>query len=437
MAHSRRPQSGQSILQRLAFPAICLLAPCALAQEITVKNDSFVNEGPAVIVGDFAAGEHAGVRLTSPCDGVIVAVQIGWLHGDGFPPPDPSVERAIHIFDGDTFPQPGSELALLQAPLLVTGFLNEFRYLDENNQVPLNVPVTAGQRFYVTLEFDNPTNIMAGTASVFRDLDGCQNGKNTLFAIPGGWTNFCVFLVGDLVIRAVVNCEALSGACCLPDGSCEIITQSECTAAGGVYQGDLTDCDDVDCPEPTGACCFEGGGCVDNLTEAQCTGAQGFWQGPGSDCDEITCFPIGACCLLDGTCVDDVSPEECETLGGVFQGDGSVCAPELCPEPIGACCFDDGFCLPLTEGDCGQANGAWMGPGSDCSDNNGNGNADACECDPADMNCDGLVDAFDIEPFLEILFEKGAPCDDCTADVNGDGEINAFDIEPFLERLFP
>ncbi len=58
-------------------------------------------------------------------------------------------------------------------------------------------------------------------------------------------------------------------------------------------------------------------------------------------------------------------------------------------------------------------------------------------CDPCDMNCDGRIDAFDIEPFLCYLFLPCDPCQPCTGDVNGDGVIDAFDIEPFLECLFP
>ena len=57
-------------------------------------------------------------------------------------------------------------------------------------------------------------------------------------------------------------------------------------------------------------------------------------------------------------------------------------------------------------------------------------------CDPCDMNCDEEINAFDIEPFLELLFGGGERCAPCTGDVNGDDEINAFDIEPFLECLF-
>ncbi len=64
-------------------------------------------------------------------------------------------------------------------------------------------------------------------------------------------------------------------------------------------------------------------------------------------------------------------------------------------------------------------------------------------CDPCDMDCSGEINAFDIEPFLDLLFGGGEPC--CgtrgvppfTGDVNGDGVIDAFDIEPFMDCLFP
>ena len=66
------------------------------------------------------------------------------------------------------------------------------------------------------------------------------------------------------------------------------------------------------------------------------------------------------------------------------------------------------------------------------------------DCNPCDMDCDEDVDAFDIEPFLDLLFDPNVqPC--CgnrgeagsTGDTDGDGDIDAFDIEPFLECLFP
>ena len=66
------------------------------------------------------------------------------------------------------------------------------------------------------------------------------------------------------------------------------------------------------------------------------------------------------------------------------------------------------------------------------------------ECDVCDMDCDGDVDAFDIEPFLALLFDENLPpccgtrgTPPFTGDTDGDGDIDAFDIEPFLSCLFP
>jgi hypothetical protein len=55
---------------------------------------------------------------------------------------------------------------------------------------------------------------------------------------------------------------------------------------------------------------------------------------------------------------------------------------------------------------------------------------------PCDTNCDGTVDAFDIEPFISLLVDPNrAPCSPCAGDANGDGDVDAFDIEPFVDCL--
>src|SRR5512136_137187 len=109
----------------------------ALATEQTIKNDSVVDYGQAVIVGDFAPSEIAAVRLTAPISGTIVAVQVLWL--EGTPGHLPVIESAIYIWQGNTFPAPGGELAFLDSPALTPGGFNEFRYLDEAGTIPLSV----------------------------------------------------------------------------------------------------------------------------------------------------------------------------------------------------------------------------------------------------------------------------------------------------------
>lgn len=60
---------------------------------------------------------------------------------------------------------------------------------------------------------------------------------------------------------------------------------------------------------------------------------------------------------------------------------------------------------------------------------------------PADANCDGVVNNFDIDPFVLAITDPAAyelaypDCDINACDVNGDGVINNFDIDPFVGCL--
>ncbi len=64
------------------------------------------------------------------------------------------------------------------------------------------------------------------------------------------------------------------------------------------------------------------------------------------------------------------------------------------------------------------------------------GKPDSGGCEPCDANCDGTVDAFDIEPFIGILTGSiPNPCSACAGDADGSGTVDAFDIEPFITCL--
>lgn len=56
-------------------------------------------------------------------------------------------------------------------------------------------------------------------------------------------------------------------------------------------------------------------------------------------------------------------------------------------------------------------------------------------CCPADANCDGTVNAFDVQPFIYLLDEISGQCSPCAGDVNDDGTVNGQDIGPFIEAL--
>lgn len=55
-------------------------------------------------------------------------------------------------------------------------------------------------------------------------------------------------------------------------------------------------------------------------------------------------------------------------------------------------------------------------------------------CDPCDANCDGSVNQFDIQPFINTLVSHNG-CRACSGDTNGNGTVNQFDINAFVECL--
>lgn len=55
-------------------------------------------------------------------------------------------------------------------------------------------------------------------------------------------------------------------------------------------------------------------------------------------------------------------------------------------------------------------------------------------CVPCDANCDGTLNPFDVQPFLDLL-GGATPCDACTGDTDGNGTINPFDVTTFLECI--
>jgi hypothetical protein len=62
---------------------------------------------------------------------------------------------------------------------------------------------------------------------------------------------------------------------------------------------------------------------------------------------------------------------------------------------------------------------------------------------PGDLNCDGVLNAFDIDPFVLALtspadYAAAYPgCNINNADCNGDGQINVFDVDPFVDLIIP
>lgn len=113
-----------------------------------------------------------------------------------------------------------------------------------------------------------------------------------------------------------------SGACCIPDGTCQPMSSEDCTTAGGNYRGDYTTCDGSTC---LGACCQPEGACTQTLVNA-CTGD---YSGAGTDCATPR-----QCCPTpfadwdrdhDLDMADFAALQRCLTIGGGAIQAGCIC----------------------------------------------------------------------------------------------------------------
>ena len=175
------------------------------------------------------------------------------------------------------------------------------------------------------------------------------------------------------------------GACCHADGSCAVTTEADCT---GIWHAEWADCDMAECPQPTAACCYPDGSCA-VTTGADCTGV---WHAEWADCNVAECpQPTGACCLPGSEC-EILTPEECAALDGHYKGHGTTCE------------------------------------------------SNACVC-RGDLNCDGVVDFADINPFVLILTnpwawqQTYAGCPWQNGDIDGNGAPGFEDINPFVALI--
>jgi hypothetical protein len=73
-------------------------------------------------------------------------------------------------------------------------------------------------------------------------------------------------------------------AVCCVAGDCQIVTESECSALGGVWHAEWSSC----LPNPCPAVCCLGEGCL-LATEAECAGLSGVWHGEEASCTPNPC----------------------------------------------------------------------------------------------------------------------------------------------------
>jgi hypothetical protein len=182
--------------------AIASFAGATCPEESPLKN---YTGGGSVVCPCFASGEEAGAVLQAPAEHYpieILRIGIGWGSMYGGTPQ--SLEQAIKIYPAG-LPNPGTAIFTLEGPALNDGYVNEFNL----EPLPGEIIVNSGS-FTVTLKFLNANAGDPYAPSVVHDGNGCQAGKNVVYAIPGGWYSACALgVTGDWIVYAVyrqVNC---------------------------------------------------------------------------------------------------------------------------------------------------------------------------------------------------------------------------------------
>ncbi|MBK8913212.1 MAG: hypothetical protein IPM64_01190 [Phycisphaerales bacterium] len=186
------------------------------------------------------------------------------------------------------------------------------------------------------------------------------------------------------------------------------------------------------------ACCFIDGSCQE-LLPADCALALGNRAAPGTNCTPNVCPPAVTCCIPDGAC-HEITAQACLAAGGRVYSDTADCMLNPCDE-IRACCLPDARCIVDTIAQCLARYGQVQRVGTDCP------TSCLARCLPGDVNCDGVVNNFDIDQWIIVRLHGDVPglmwtgtaecwaIRNCTADINRDGNANGFDTDPFVNCI--
>lgn len=148
-----------------------------------------------------------------------------------------------------------------------------------------------------------------------------------------------------------------SGACCIDTGynqnkfTCVSLSCAECIGISfAYYGGNYSNCSDANCvalKTKTGACCDGLGACTET-TKIDCLNSDGFYQGDGTKCSSLfVCNTGTGPCCINGTCNQD-SAENCFNNNGYFLGKGRACSEFICPQETSCLGYING--VPLIQG---------------------------------------------------------------------------------------
>jgi hypothetical protein len=112
------------------------------------------------------------------------------------------------------------------------------------------------------------------------------------------------------------------GACCDGNGSCNEITEADCSASGGYFQGAGVNCSTSEnlnvCIDGNGACCNSGMVCSSGVTGSDCIQANMSYFGDDTTCNDFTCNTSNIPCFT--SIADTTLAPGMEFDGGIVVG---------------------------------------------------------------------------------------------------------------------
>ncbi len=204
-------------------------------------------------------------------------------------------DTEIWIYDSNFRPIPGfnnDNVGISTTPggansTLTRDFVNGGVYYialgGQNLANNLPSPTDDKMRSVFVYEFPDMLSCSSNTANLncaFTLTDGA--GVTTQYP-SGGGVNVTRAEPQEILWYKITLTPPVTGACCLPDGSCTTATLPGCNNSGGTFALG-TPCGSVNCPQPaTGACCTADANCS-VISSYACAAAGGVWQGAATAC---------------------------------------------------------------------------------------------------------------------------------------------------------